>query len=494
MKFDNATKDIMFTVYGLTYTKDEQCNITLTGPSSIGKTWLALRTAWYFTDVRKLSYASPQSFFHDPEAIYVDENFQVIDFAKQPRKPSKHATELEKEEYAVQKEAWRQLIAKSKKLLDLSKKIVIFKDQPHYKLLERIRGVLSHDEEYSEYAITDRSEKFGLRTKKVNIKGFFTAVFCTAHEAMKEQEATRMYILTAGRDQWKLHETLKLIATFNSDPKFREWLEKHAKRNWLKERVRLIKEANISKIFIPKPLMEQMLNWFFNKHPFLQPRNQRDFPRFLALAKGWALLNYWTRKDEIVGTDKILWCNKTDMEIAKVLYEQIAESNERGLSPDIYQIFKEVIQKNMVDEGLTRKDIIQLHFQIYGQPLSYKRLTQVVLPQLTGTGLLEERKDQENKRTLRYFTIKYIPPISGVSEIFPEKVTHPTDVGNIISKEFTPEVQHKYETGPIEEIETMIQNVKHGPIPLTPEESEASTRRLSSLAEAGLKLKEFLED
>ena len=69
----------------------------------------------------------------------------------------------------------------------MEKKIVIFLDQPHFMLLERLRPLLSHDRKELQYKITDRSEKRGLRTK--NVKGYPTVIFCTGKLNPDEQGA-----------------------------------------------------------------------------------------------------------------------------------------------------------------------------------------------------------------------------------------------------------------------------------------------------------------
>lgn len=82
IKHDTSTKQIMFTTMLLNYTEEDQQNITCTGPTSVGKTHVALEVAKYFPeeDLMPLSYTSPTAFFHG-ESLLVDENLSPL----QPR-------------------------------------------------------------------------------------------------------------------------------------------------------------------------------------------------------------------------------------------------------------------------------------------------------------------------------------------------------------------------------------------------------------------------
>ena len=61
--------------------------------------------------------------------------------------------------------------------VNLERKILIFLDQPHDALLQRLRPLLSHDQKELMMKITDKRELKGLRTKSVIVRGFPTAFF-----------------------------------------------------------------------------------------------------------------------------------------------------------------------------------------------------------------------------------------------------------------------------------------------------------------------------
>ena len=101
----------------------------MAGESSGGKTYNTLEVLAYFRDVvLRIATASPTAFFHDNG-------------------------KWDKEAHVL--------------TVDLRQKILVFLDQPHYSLLERLRPLMSHDQRELLYKITDKSAKGTMRTKNV---------------------------------------------------------------------------------------------------------------------------------------------------------------------------------------------------------------------------------------------------------------------------------------------------------------------------------------
>ncbi len=117
-----------------------------------------------------LGYCSPTSFFHDAAGYDKEKNIYII---------------------------------------DLSRKILIFLDQPHNQLLERLRPILSHDKKEIRLKITDKSQKSGLRTKNLIIKGYPSVIFCSAGLNIDEQEGTRFILLSPETSQEKIRDAIQ---------------------------------------------------------------------------------------------------------------------------------------------------------------------------------------------------------------------------------------------------------------------------------------------
>ena len=134
---DTRTKPIIFLCYLATYTDEDAFNVILKADASTGKSWDVLQCADYFPteDVVECGYASPTAFFHE-QGVWDEQRHEIRE--------------------------------------DLRGKILIFLDQPGDQLLQRLRPIQSHDRKEIVIKITDRGQRFGLRTKNVRVIGYFS--------------------------------------------------------------------------------------------------------------------------------------------------------------------------------------------------------------------------------------------------------------------------------------------------------------------------------
>ena len=284
---------------------------------------------------------------------------------------------------------------------------MIFLDQPHDQLLQRLRPLLSHDRRELCYKVTDKRERGGLRTKTVIIRGFPAVIFCTGSLKLNDQEATRMILLSPETSQEKIREAIYLRALRDGNRgEFDSWIDSDPKRKMLKNRIKRIKEAKISDVIIPNS--EKIAERFMNQiRGVLKPRHMRDITRIIALIKSFAILNFMHRK--IVGetlNGKVIEATEKDIDQAFQLWEMISEPQELGVSPFVYQVFKEIIEPLALEscreiKGCTRTEIMQRFLQLYGRPLSRIRLDRDILPALEAAGLIDYASDpQDRRRTL----------------------------------------------------------------------------------------------
>ena len=223
IKCDGPNKVITFLTMLLTYTDSEQVNVGFLAESSTGKSYIPLELSWYFPkeDVIKLGYVSPTAFFHEWGQIEKTETFEG----------ERHA----------------------KIHVNLANKLLIFLDMPHAGLLERLRPLLSHDERQIQSRITDRTQKYGMKTKTVIITGYPTVLFCSANESLNEQEKTRLLLLSPEKSQEKLLAALMLKLLKESDREaFNRYMESEPSRVFLRARVECIKAAGIKNIISPR--------------------------------------------------------------------------------------------------------------------------------------------------------------------------------------------------------------------------------------------------
>jgi DNA primase len=373
IKRDNENKLITFLCQLSAYTEESQFNISFNAPSSTGKSYIPTEIAKLFPekDVIEIGYCSPTAFFHD-----------VGQYVK------------ELKGYMV----------------DLSRKILVFLDQPHTQLLERLRPLLSHDKKEINLKITDKTQKFGLKTKNVLLRGFPAVIFCTAGLKIDEQEATRFLLLSPETNQEKIRAAVYEKVKKESDPElYRRWLDENPERQLLKQRIRAIKQANIKDVRIAQP--EKLKQTFLAKNKMLKPRHSRDIGRLIALVKAFALLNLWFRDRD----GSTIVANENDTKEAFKVWDAISESQELGLPPYIYNLYQKVIvpawnEKNDnraegFEEatgklGLTREDIVQKHYKVYGRFIADWQLRQQIIPMLETAGLIIQEKDPNDKRKI----------------------------------------------------------------------------------------------
>ncbi len=395
IKKDNHNKLATFLCELSAFTESSQFNVSFNAPSSTGKSYIPMEVARLFPeeDVVQIGHCSPTSFFHE-NGVYNKE---------------RGGTEV-----------------------DYSRKILIFLDQPHAQLLERLRPLLSHDKKEMTVKITDKSQHSGMRTKTVFIKGFPAVIFCSAGIMIDEQEGTRFLLLSPESSREKVYLGVHEKILRETDPKaYQEKLNNNPDRALLKERVLAIRNERIDEIFLPDTGTIEKL--FMEGKEYLKPRHQRDVGRFIAFVRMFALLNMWFRERK----GNCIVAGETDVQEAMELWRILSKSQEYNLPPYVYDLYKDVIlpafhEKNgneNITLGLTKKDISKKHQSVHGRFLEDWRLRQQIIPMLEASGLIEQEPDAMDKRKILIFPCtekkgdekEYSESEGGVQNEAPEK-------------------------------------------------------------------------
>jgi len=380
IKKDETNKLITFLGELSAYTEDSQLNISFIAPSSTGKSYIPVETVSLFPPKDRIlvGYVSPTAFFHD-QGRYIPE----------------------KDEHVV----------------DLSRKVMIFLDQPHTLLLQHLRPFLSHDQKELRIKITDKNQSGGHRTKNILLKGFPSVVFCTASLKLDEQEATRFLLLSPETNQEKIREGIGIKIKKETDLEaFGAWLESDERRQLLKQRIEAIKQEEIKDIKLGCPdLIEKM---FLEDRPILKPKHQRDVGRIISIIKCFALLNLWWRERK----GSTIIANEEDVREAFKVWARVAESQELNIPPYLYNLYYEIILPAWRDKnpdngevsgttGLLRSEILKKHHEVYGRVLNDWFLRQQVLPVLENSGLISQEPDPTDKRRVLLY------PVAGISRV-----------------------------------------------------------------------------
>jgi hypothetical protein len=378
IKKDEAPKLITFCAMLLAQTNEDQLNLGFQAESSSGKSYVPLELANYFPEdeIMKFAGASPTAFYHKG-GIWDEERKAII--------------------------------------CDLEHKIIIFIDQPHFLLLERLRPLLSHDDKELHYMITDHSQKHGLRAKNVILRGHSSFFFCTTRNDPDEQEKTRLLQLSPSTDQDKLRESLELSSLRKANrEEYERRISQHPERLWLMKRILAIRQHGVREVIIPDE-GKGVYDRFIKEHPYLIPRHQRDFPRIFSFIKAHALLNCFNREKKEGKADTIL-ATQTDIDAGFALYKEIELSNELGLSPYIFRIFVDVIAPLLsydgIGKGVSREEIMRKHYEVRYKTLSPETLKREIIPQLELVGLILQEPDPDDKRKLLIYPTVSTPIIS----------------------------------------------------------------------------------
>jgi hypothetical protein len=362
---DDVNKVLTFLTMLSAYTDDSQFNISFNAPSSTGKTYIPNEIAKLFPaeDVRATGYCSPSAFFHE-EGKW--------------NKETKTITQ------------------------DLERKILIFLDQPHGGLLERLRPILSHDKKELMIKITDKTEKAGLKTKTVIVRGYPSVIFCTAGLQTDEQEATRFLFLSPDLDQEKIREAIELRIRKDSDVQvYQTWLDANPERQLLKERIEAIKQADIAHIRIPDTRRVKSL--FFSGRRNLKPRHIRDIGRVMSIIKVIALLNLWFRKRK----GKNIEANREDIKEAFKIWNSISEPQELNISPYVFEVYRKVLMPLWGENGTTGipvRDMTNRYFQVFKKEISRGELYKQLIPAMVNAGLISTEQDPADRRKMVIFS------------------------------------------------------------------------------------------
>jgi len=325
-------------------------------------------------------------------------------------------------------------------VIDLERKLLIFLEQPHFKLNERLRPMLSHDDKRLVYKITDKSKSGSLRTKTAVIVGYSTFLFCTAKMDMDEQERTRAILLSPESSQEKIRQTLDLIGQKEGEPDvYREKIKTDPRRYLLTQRIKDIKDAEIVGVKV-KDSQAKVVDRFREGRENLSPRHQRDLPKLFSLIKGCALLNFHKREKEesqflgkLIGKPIIIYASQKDIDDGFLLYGHIAESNELGIQPENWDLYQIVIKPLLDDNSPVEiNHIMNKYYSVYGRPINPLRLKNEILPMIESVGLIIKDKDPHDHRR----SVFYPPGYSVKSKKWNDgqkKRERPTLVPNVLN-------------------------------------------------------------
>jgi hypothetical protein len=377
---DNILKNVVFMV-GISAYGQNPLNLFLEGPSSTGKTYVVTETLKYFPqeDVWYLGGISATALVHDRGEM----------------------EELDGEMF---------------KVVDLSRKILIFLEKPNIATLKKLLPILSHDKDEIEYRITDKNAKGQHATMKVIIRGFPAVIFCTTESETLKDLSTRNMLYAPEISADKINDVIKLQMDEATEP----WVlqtEERDIREQVQEAIKLIRE-NFSTAEVVIPRIETV-----KVETGTNSRIMRDNKKRLELIKSCARLHVLQRLCLEYENDgdghKLVMATFFDVLVGLYLYDEMAVSTTTGLAPVVIDFFNKVLKPFKSLGACNYKEMQNRHKEVYKQLIGIDTVRKFRIDPLEQAGYVTASSDETDKR-FKYFSIAQdipTPEITGKKRI-----------------------------------------------------------------------------
>ena len=227
---DVLIRQILYTAFS-SFIEDDPLNLGILAPTSEGKTYPIVESLKYFPD-EDILYIGQMStkVLVRQKGILIDKidgtpiedkieelNKKIRELTKQ-RNSSFDKTikaEINDEIEGIEEEI-KNLYQNSKTLIDLRGKILVFLEPPHHELWSLLKPILSHDKKEIEFPYVNTTEKAGIQTKDVVVRGWPSCIFCSAKDESRweiwSEIKSRLLITSPNMIPQKYQESNQLIA------------------------------------------------------------------------------------------------------------------------------------------------------------------------------------------------------------------------------------------------------------------------------------------
>ena len=427
---DVLIRQVLYT--GLSTYTYEPMNLAIIAATSEGKTYGVIQSMKYFPtdDVLYIGSMSTKVLVRQ-KGILVDSNHNAIEYkVKELRIMIDESADDEEKRYL--KEELEKLLQDSKRLIDLKGKILIFLEQPQYELWNLIKPILSHDVSEIEFPYVDKTDKEGIVTKKVVVRGWPSCIFCSARDESRwegwPEIQSRFLITSPNMSKEKYFESNILIAQRKGLPNL---VQQHV--------IVSDKDIQIAKACILS--LKQNINDLHNSnnanydhntnivwipyHEILASALQsnrgtdnRAANRIFSLINIVALARAHVRPRLIFGKEKLVVATLEDL--AEVLH---ITQNVSGIPTHKIQFYKDVfipLYKSKTDadikEGkqekriaVTTPQLCEHYKSITGKAITSNNMKQTYLNELINNGYIDEEDSELDKRGKIYFPLVDIP-------------------------------------------------------------------------------------
>jgi hypothetical protein len=436
-------------------------NLLINAPSGVGKNYVINKVASVFpkADILPLAGMTEKALFHRPGTLVIKDEItgeyksietQLTDIEEHIREKQIELSQTKdrnerqqlKNSIKIIEERKKDLLKDSKKLIDLSNKIIIFLDTPPEKLLSGLLPLLSHDEYEIEYEYVDTNN--GIKTKSNILRGWPAVIIAQASDYSKSprfQEYQRRFITTnPTMSKEKFGEAINLILNKSSVPdliyqhKIISDYEKDKAREIikdLKEQIQAIcneLEPGKNNVIIP---FDDLIRQLIPKEKASDMTRTNRLSTYLLFLP---LIHFEKRPRIEIGIDGDI-LSKQIIPIAT--FEDLQNTTSLmkysdGVRPYILEWYYDIFLKAFEEKGdkvdtktnnkgetleeprvaLTSQDIIKKHKEEHNETLTSKQLLESRLYPLSNQGYIDKIESVIDRRANIYFPIistrKYI--------------------------------------------------------------------------------------
>ena len=439
-------------------------NLLINAPSGVGKNYVINKAASVFpkADILLLAGMTEKALFHRPGTLVIKNEItgeyesietRLKDIEEQIRERKREECSYRtaddkvkrqeiRDSIQILEEQKRELLSNSKKLINISNKIIIFLDTPPERLLAGLLPLLSHDAYEIEYEFVDTHN--GIKTKSNILRGWPAVISAQALDYSKSPrfpEYSRRFITTnPTMSEEKYNEAVDLILDKSSVPDliYQHTVVSDYEKDKARELILKIKEQIKAICNDLEPGKNNIMIPFVDLIRQSIPKGKAsDMTRAnrLSIYLSFLPLIHFDKRPRIeIGIEGDL-LSKQIIPIAT--FEDLQNTNSLmkysdGLRPHILEWYYDILLKafnektepnsiknkegNIIEQekriGLSSQDIIKKHKEQHNETLSSGQLLDSYIYPLLNRGYIDREKSDSDRRGYIYFPIitsrKYI--------------------------------------------------------------------------------------
>ncbi|MFI5424694.1 MAG: hypothetical protein ACHQXG_07875, partial [Nitrososphaerales archaeon] len=500
---DRLVKQIFYTMLSA-YTSNP-LNLAINSPSGEGKNYVLRKVAENFPkeDVMFLAGMTDKALFHragklvvkngngeyeDIEGVIKEFDARIEDIeAEKSTTNNKTTKEGLKAKIRAIEEEKKDPYKDAKKLIDLSRKILIFLDTPSFGLFNALMPLLSHDNYEIEYEYADTTNT-GITTRTNVLRGYPAVIFAQALDFSHNKrypEIQRRFIITNPKmDKQKYKEAIKLIGKRFSLPDFlyQDQVVGDLEKEKVREIIRRLRQQilDISDAIEPGrnnviiPFKEAIIE-------SLQSNKAQDMTVAYRLFSYLALLPVVNiDKRPRIGLTHQHWKRQynTNQVIPLATYDDLAEAMfimqyASGVRPYILEWYYTVFLKTynaktepeskIFDNGertedriaVTTEELVIATKEIQHKSFTNKKILESYLEPLMNEGYIDKHESSINHRSNIYYPTVPIggsPENSSFDGFLDQKSNNEQQISRIKVSDFTLNPTSEYIEGKVEEV------------------------------------------